>query len=248
MQGRGYQVRFGPPHTPDVIKTIILINVGVYILQKLWPPLTGLASDVPALVWQHGLVWQPITYMWLHDPNSLLHIAFNMFALWMFGAPVAEYWGAQRFWRFYLISGIGAGIIIAAWPALPLLWGAAPMAPYFMPTLGASGAIMAVLLAYSLLWPDRTIFLIFPPIPIKAIYFIPLIFLIEFVGGPANISHVGHIGGLLVGWILLQRMGVTRNFGLKQLRWRFKRWQMRRKFRAVQSDRDRPHDDHRTYH
>jgi membrane associated rhomboid family serine protease len=249
LQGRGYQVRFGPPHTPDVIKTIILVNVGVYILQRLWPPLTILASDTPELIWQHGWIWQPFTYMWLHDPGSILHIAFNMLALWMFGSPVAEYWGERRFLRFYLICGTGAGVVIAAWPALPLLWGAAAAPQYAMPTLGASGAIFGVLLAYSLMWPDRTIFLIFPPIPIKAIYFIPLIFLIDYLGGPANISHVGHIGGLLVGWLLLQRMGITRGYGLKQLHWRWKRWRMRRRFRAVHSEQNRRRDDdERMYH
>ena len=251
MYGRGgTQIRFGPPQTPDVIKYLVIANVGVYLLQHLlfseqwW--LVNFAV-IPKLVWQAGYIWQPFTYMWLHAPHQVTHLLFNMFALWMFGSPVASYWGDRKFLRFYLLCGTGAGILIAAWPGVIVLFGGSP-GQYVMPTLGASGAIMGALLAYSLLWPDRTIMLLFPPIPLKAIYFIPFLLVMELLAGPANVSHLGHLGGLLVGWLLLRQMGVVHGLGLDRLKWRWRRYKMRRNLRSVQDDRWRRHDDDRTFH
>lgn len=259
MHGRGYQtVSFGPPVTPDVIKYLLIANVGVFLLQHVIAGFGDLFALWPSLVWERGFVWQPFTYMWLHAPRSLVHIGFNMLALWMFGSPVASLWGERRFLHFYLLCGIGAGFIIAAWPALPMLLGLPAAPTYLMPTLGASGAVFGVLLAYSLTWPDRTIMLLFPPIPVKAIYFIPLILVLGFLTGPSNVSHIGHLGGVVVGWILLRRMGVTGGLNLERLKFRWRRWRMRRNLRAVrmedlrrypdrERERDRDRDD-RTFH
>ncbi len=246
MFGRGgNSIGFGPPSTPDVIKWLMIANVGVFILQHVVPGFTEWFAVFPALVWEQGYFWQPATYMWLHAPNSVFHLLFNMFALWMFGSPVASYWGERRFLRFYLLCGIGAGLIIAAWPAL--LHAMDMNTPqYYAFTLGASGAVYGVLLAYSLSWPDRTIMLLFPPIPIKAIWFIPFLFFMEMFSGPSNVSHVGHLGGVFVGWILLQRMGVTTRFGPQQIKHRYRRWRMRRNLRAVRNEDRRP--DERTFH
>jgi membrane associated rhomboid family serine protease len=251
LYGRGPQIGFGPPVFPDVIKFLIIANVAVYLIQKLVPTLYLAFAVTPALVWEHGFVWQVATYMWLHDQDNLLHLLLNMFALWMFGSQVASAWGTQRFLRFYLVCGVGAGVLIAAWPALLVLLGF-PTSSYGMPTLGASGAIYGVLLAFSLLWPDRTIMLLFPPIPIKAIWFIPFLFFIQLLG-PSNVSHVGHLGGVLVGFIALRAMGHGGRVGLGQLRWRLRRWRMRRQLRAVRMEelreRERERDrDRRTYH
>jgi membrane associated rhomboid family serine protease len=179
VQGRGYQsggVSFGPPVTPPIVKQLLIANVVVFVAQTLvGPVLTWSLSIIPELFWHQGYLWQPFTYMWLHSPGSLWHIGFNMLALWMFGSPLALVWGERRFLRFYLICGVGAGFIIVTWPALFVLFGLPAPASYGLPTLGASGAVYGVLLAYSLTWPDRTIMLLFPPIPIKALYFIPFI-------------------------------------------------------------------------
>ena len=102
------------------------------------------------------------------------------------------------------------------------------------PTLGASGAVFGVLLAYSVTWPDRYLMLLFPPIPIKAIYFIPFILFMEYTTGPRNVSHVGHLGGLLVAWILLWRDGRTQGvLSLGKLKYRWRRWRMRQRLQAV---------------
>ena len=247
MYGRGPQVGFGPPIFPDVVKAIIVVNCVVYLLQVLGPVwFTGWLALTPRAVWEAGAVWQIATYMWLHAPESPLHLLFNMFGLWMFGSQVAGAWGTKRFLRFYLVCGVGAGVVIAGWPALLELLGF-DTASYRLPTLGASGAVYGVLLAFSLLWPDRTIMLLFPPIPLKALWFIPFLFFMEVVSGPRNVSHVGHLGGVLVGFLALRQMGVGGGIGLGQLRWRLKRWRMRRQLRAVRMDELRERD-RRNYH
>jgi membrane associated rhomboid family serine protease len=250
LYGRGYQtIRFGPPVTPNVIKQLLIANLAVFVGQRLLPDLGPLGAVTPYLFWRQGYLWQPFTYMFLHA--GLMHIAFNMLALWMFGSPIALLWGERKFLRFYLLCGFGAGLIIVGWPEIPVLFGVGPPATYMLPTLGASGAVFGVLLGYSLTWPDRTIMLLFPPIPIKAIYFIPVIFFLSLLG-PQNVSHVGHLGGILVGWVLLRRMGITGGITLKSLQYRWRRYRMRRKLRAVQMDelrsRRRPDEDHRTFH
>jgi membrane associated rhomboid family serine protease len=254
LYGRGtQQVRFGPPATPNVIKALLIANVGVFVLQNLGsfgPFVTEWFSARPIAFWQAGAVWQPATYMWLHAPGSLMHIGFNMFALWMFGAPLASAWGEKRFLRYYLLSGIGAGLIIVSWPAIPVLFGAEPSASYVYPTLGASGAVYAVLLAYSLTWPDRTLMLLFPPIPIKAIYLIPFLFFMEFLFGPSNVSHAGHLGGVLAGWILFRRWnGKPLLPTRQQLTWRWRRYKMKRQLHEVRREQERYwRDDDRPMH
>jgi membrane associated rhomboid family serine protease len=251
LYGRGPQIGFGPPVFPGVVKAIIVANCAVYLVQALdrSGAFTAWFALTPRYVWERGALWQVASYMWLHAEGSPLHLLFNMFGLWMFGSQVAAAWGTRRFLRFYLTCGIGAGVLIAAWPGLMQLFGFS--SSYAIPTLGASGAVYGVLLAFSLLWPDRTIMLIFPPIPLKAIWFIPFLFFMEVVSGPANVSHVGHLGGVLVGFVALRAMGHGSRLSLGQLRWRLKRWRMRRQLRAVRMEelRERERDrERRNYH
>lgn len=238
MYGRGYQsVRFGPPTTPNIIKVLMIINVGVFILQELFSGASIFFAATPALFWSEGYFWQPASYMWLHAPKSLAHIGFNMLALWMFGSPLASAWGDKRFLRFYLLCGIGAGLFIVTWPAFPGWFGGPESPSYYMPTVGASGAVYGVLLAYSLTWPDRTIMLLFPPIPIKALYFIPFLFVMSYMFGPPNLSHVGHLGGVAIGWLLFRRhRGEGILPSMSSLKYRWRRYRMRRNLRAVGDD------------
>jgi len=249
LYGRGHQqqIRFGPPHTPDVIKTLMLVNVACFVVQQIGFTFSIWFAATPALFWQ-GAVWQPFTYMWLH--GGLLHIAFNMLSLWMFGSPLAAAWGPKRFVRFYLLCGLGAGLLIVALPSLPLLFGAAPWSGFSAPTLGASGAVFGVLLAYSLTWPDRTIMLLFPPIPIKAIWFIPFLFAMEFFApGAANISHAGHLGGVLTGWILFRTANSQPLLPSKdQLLLRWRRYKMRRQLHEVRREQQRSWRDDSRLH
>jgi len=252
VQGRGYGfggggVQFGPPVTPPVVKQLLIANAVVYVLQCLTSP-DGRAVNSSLVQWfavypNHVFqyVWQPFTYMWLHA--SLMHVGFNMLAFWMFGSAMAMAWGAQKFLRYYLLCGFGAGLVIAIWPHFAVAMNLAPEISLAFPTLGASGAVFGVLLAYSLTWPDRYIMLLFPPIPIKAIYFIPLLFFLELVTGPRNVSHVGHLGGVIAGWILLSRDGRTQGvLSISRLKYRWRRWRMRRKLHAVREEERRWQD------
>jgi membrane associated rhomboid family serine protease len=119
--------------------------------------------------------------------------------------------------------------------------------------VGASGAIYGVLLAYSLTWPDRVIALIFPPIAFRAIWLIPGLFVLTVFFGGGGISHIGHLGGVLMGWLYLRRKGEAggRTLSLEHLKYRWKRYRMRRKLRAVHyqesEERRRRNDDHRVH-
>ncbi len=230
-------VRFGPGFTPNVIKVLMIANVGTFILQHLFKGLSFVFSAIPAAFWTEGYLWQPFTYMWLHSEQSLSHIGFNMLALWMFGSPLAATWGEKRFLKYYLLCGLGAGFLIVTWPALPGFFGLNAPPSYTMRTLGASGAVFGVLLAYSLTWPTRTIMLLFPPIPIKAIYFIPFLFLMEFLFGPSNVSTVGHLGGVIAGWLLMRKSRKLQILpSLSSLKHRWRRYRMRRNLHAVEDD------------
>ena len=239
MYGRGNS-GFGPAVTPPIIKALIIANAVVWFAQQLGDVgliIRGLGAVRPVDVWGHSYIWQPFTYMWLHA-NGLMHIGFNMFSLWMFGSPIAAVWGEKRFLRYYISCGVGAGVLIATLPYLTMYAGLGTSAAELaIPTVGASGAVMGVLLAYSFTWPNRTIMLLFPPIPLKAIWLIPLLFLMEFTTGPGNISHIGHLGGVLVGWIYLVREGRTPGAPtLDAMKHRYRRYRMRQKLRAVHDD------------
>jgi len=183
---------------PPAIKTIILVNVAVFLLQ-----LTPLGETISALgsLWPVGSgnfrIWQPVSYMFLH--GGMTHLFFNMFALWMFGAEIETHWGTRQFNIYYFVCGIGAAIINLI---------ATMGNPY--PTVGASGAIYGVLLAFGMMFPNRYIFIYFL-FPVKAKYFIAGYALIEFVSGfgsrsmgsGSNIAHFAHLGGMLIGFLYI---------------------------------------------
>lgn len=250
MYGRGQQqMRFGPPMTPPIIKQLLIANLSVFIAQHVMVAVNQYGSIVPAEFWEQGYVWQPFTYMWMHSTSGFGHIAMNMFSLWMFGTPLAMAWGPKRFLRFYMTCGIGAGIFIATYPYFML-----PFDPIgiYEHTLGASGAIYGVLLAYSLTWPDRTIALIFPPVAFRAIWLIPGLFIMSVMfSGGQSISHIGHLGGVVVAWIYMRRTGHAGALSFSQVKHKWKRYRMRQKLRSVkyeESERQREQDERRKFH
>lgn len=239
MYGRGHSsgFGFGPPTTPLVIKQLLIANAVVFVAQYLFPWITRTGSVTPIETVQGLELWQPFTYMFLHDPRGPFHILFNMFMLWMFGSQVAMAWGSRRFLRFYLLCGVGAGVLIALVPYLLVFAGIRPPGSLTASTLGASGAIYGVVLAFSLLWPDRTIALIFPPVAFRAIWLVPIMVGMDLLFGPPNVSILGHLGGAAVGWLLLSGSGAGPGLpSLAQLQHRWHRWQMRRRLRAVQRE------------
>jgi membrane associated rhomboid family serine protease len=234
---------FGPPVTPPVVKQLLIANAIIFLAQLVTGGgdigasiLTRVGAVVPVDVWQRGLLWQPFTYMFLH--GSLLHVGMNMFVLWMFAPELALVWGPQRFLRYYLVCGVGAGVLIATVPWLLVYLGLSSPISLVLPTIGASGAIYGVILAFSLTWPDRTIMLMFPPVAFRAIWMIPVFFFMDYAFGPGNVSHLGHLSGVVVGWLYLQRDGRGKRLlpSMEQIRWRWRRFRMRRRLRAVQRE------------
>jgi membrane associated rhomboid family serine protease len=191
----GLMGRFTP-----VVKRLIIINVAVHVVSMILGP-NGLGilryyfALVPGLVSQKLFLWQFFTYMYLH--GSFTHLLFNMFALWMFGSMVESVWGSRRFFIYYTICGIGGGI--CTW-LLSHNW--------MGPTLGASGGIFGILLAYGMLFPNSYIYLWFI-IPIKAKHFVIIFAAIELLAGlsytPDGIAHFAHLGGMLFGYLYIRR-------------------------------------------
>lgn len=205
MLQRNVNIRFGGPMTPAV-KQLMILNGSIFIIQQVAGLFSHNMLEAILGLSHEGFVvnlwlWQPFTYMFLH--GGWLHIFFNLFALWMFGGELESIWGKGRFLRYYLLSGLGAGLFIAFMNYyVALKFGSSSV------TIGASGAIYALLLAYGLTWPDREVLLYFL-FPIKIKYLLIAFGLMEFfgtlssaAGTGGNISHIGHVGGLIAGFIL----------------------------------------------
>jgi membrane associated rhomboid family serine protease len=158
-------------------------------------------------------LWQPLTYMFMHANFS--HLFFNMFAVMMFGPALEERWGGKRFLIYYLITGLGAAIVQESVWALqlqPILNTVTPTMATALAnrvvTIGASGAVFGILLAFGWLFPDVRMFILFIPIPIRARVLVLIYALIELFAGLAptsgdNVAHFAHLGGMIFGWLLI---------------------------------------------
>jgi len=182
---------FGPgPWTP-AIKAIIIANIVVFVatslIRTLEVPLWLNPQDV-----LHGQVWRLVTYMFVHA--GVFHILFNMLSLWMFGVELERMWGTRFFLKFYFITGIAAALTTILVSLIPV-----PMFEqlYYSRTVGASGAVVAVLLAYAMYFPNRPILLYFV-FPIPAKYFVAIMGAISLMSG-GNVAHSTHIGGAVAG-------------------------------------------------
>ena len=182
------------PSLPPVTRALILICVAVFAMQQLLP-LVGLLALWP-LQGGNFMPWQVFSYAFLH--GDLLHLFFNMLALWMFGAEIERLWGPKRYMQFLLASSLAAALVQLVWT---LAIGSR------VPTLGASGATYGLLLAFGMLFPNRTIMLLIPPIPMKAKFFVAIFGALELVlgvMGPSGIAHFAHLGGMLGGFLMIR--------------------------------------------
>ncbi|MEK6572240.1 MAG: rhomboid family intramembrane serine protease [Bacteroidota bacterium] len=190
---------------PPVIKTLLISNVTVFLFLFLLGPLRiGRVPVSDLLISWFGLFpleggfypWQVFTYMFLH--GGFFHLFFNMFALWMFGMEIENSWGSKKFLLYYLLCGVGA--------ALSNLF-VAPIFGATGPTVGASGAIYGVLLAFGLLFPDRYVFMFPFFVPVKAKYLVSLFILLEVfygvTGTSDGVAHFAHLGGAAIGYLYL---------------------------------------------
>ena len=186
-----------PPLAP-VTQALLLINVGIFCIDyMLGGQLTYYFALYP--VGPNFMPWQLVTYAFLHDIGNIFHIVFNMLGLWMFGAELERLWGPKRYIQFYAASILAAGLSQLALSAL--LGSNAP-------TIGASGGIFGLLLGFGMMFPNRQIMLLIPPIPMKAKVFVAVYGAIElFLGVRApygGVAHFAHLGGMLGGFLMIQ--------------------------------------------
>ncbi|CAN5455201.1 rhomboid family intramembrane serine protease [soil metagenome] len=183
------------PPLPPITKALILINVAAFCLDLF---AGGILTGLFAL-WPLGdgfLPWQVFSYAFLH--GSMGHLFFNMLGLWMFGAELEQLWGPKRFMQFY-----AASVFTAALAQLVV----AAVSGSVYPTVGASGGLFGLLLAFGMTFPNRTIMPLFPPIPMKAKVFVAvyggLELLFGVTGAVSGVAHFAHLGGMLGGYLMI---------------------------------------------
>jgi len=183
----------------DAIKIIISINILIFILQIISGKETAnilhhLFGIVPGQTWSRLMIWQPFTYLFFH--GGIVHVLFNMFILWMFGSELETNWGKREFLKYYLVVGVGSGIVWIIFNPNSLI-----------PVIGASGAIYGILLAYALMFPNRYVYLYFL-LPIRVKYFViflgAMAFFSSLNSGYSSIAHLIHLSGMGVGYLYLR--------------------------------------------
>lgn len=221
----GVTVEFGPGPITPAVRALLIANVAVFLLTFAWPgAIVRTFGLTPAAVLEDGRVWQLGTYLFVHSPTSLSHILFNMLALWMFGVELERRWGTPAFSKYYALTGIGAGVCTLVVSLLPVGWAAGT---YATVTIGASGAIYGLLMAWALLFPHRRILFMFI-FPLPARVFVLIIGAIAFFSAlgasGSGVANLAHLGGLVVGWVYLRGPSALR----AELRYRISRWRMER--------------------
>ncbi len=248
-----------PPFTRGVT-WLLGINTGIFLLMELFglavPNVVRFVFDHFALVPDaviHGAVWQVVTYSFLHV--GFLHWFGNMLGLWMFGSAFESAWGTRRFVELFSIGAIGAAVTTIAVAYAHIL--GSP----FTSTVGASGGVFAILIAFGMLFGDNEIMMIPFPFLIKAKYFVGILIVVTLafaMAGSGGVAYVAHLGGLLFGWLYVRRgpKAAVANVALSEryfsMRNSFYRWKRRRaakKFEVYmrQHDRDVHFDEHGNY-
>ncbi len=198
MYNNGSYYRFRSSRMlPPAVKNLMFANGIIWIIMALNVSLRYFMLDQFALnrfdVLHNFKVWQLFTYMFLHDPGGIMHIFFNMLFLWMFGAELENEWGTREFLKYYFITGVGAGVLnIILSPS---------------PTIGASGAVYGIMLAYALRYPDRYVYIYFL-FPVKIKYFMAFLAFVSFFSTFGSygdgIAHAAHLGGIIIGYVYLK--------------------------------------------
>jgi len=249
-----------PPFTKAVI-WLLGINTGIYLLRYVLElfglPARGFAivylSLIPVQIVQHGWIWQLVTYSFIHF--EFWHWFGNMLGLWMFGAAIESAWGTRRFLELYFIGVIGAALTTIAFSYPHILGSPA------IPTVGASGGVFAILIAFGILFAESEIMMIPFPFMIKAKYFVGILIVVTLafaMAGGGNVAYVAHLGGLFFGWLYVRRGPkpalVNANFseryyGLRNSYYRWKRRRAAKKFEVYmrQHDRNVHFDEHGNY-
>jgi membrane associated rhomboid family serine protease len=218
--------------TPAV-KWIIIANIAMYVATLVFQALIPLLGLIPEMVIKRFWIWQLVTYLFLH--GDVVHILFNMLGIWMFGVTLERQWGTRYFLKYYAVAGIGAGLTVILFGLLPF---EATSSTYTRITIGASGALFGLLLAFAVYYPDTPILMFFL-FPVPARYFVMIIGAIALLTSPnTGVSNAAHLGGLLFGWLYLQRGkgGMSAEIKYRYLKWKMNR--MRRKFDVYSGGRN----------
>jgi len=247
---KSYRVSFDFYVSP-AIKFLLIANFAVFIFEALLYRFSGPPAYGELLQW-FGLVparvilylWQPFTYLFLHDLGSIWHILMNMFTLWMFGRELELVWGRNRFLRYYFMTGVGAGLINVIVKMAPALFGQGIPRTAYIPTIGASGAIFGILVACAILFPDRRVYVFPLPVPLSMRTVVILMTVVTFLGtfglGADNISHLCHLGGMLVGFVYLRRGSFLYSLRNSVSDWQYHRNQRRFKIYLGKHRKDPP--------
>jgi membrane associated rhomboid family serine protease len=222
-----FSYSFGPGPITPAVKWLIWANVGAFVAVIIFPVLTEYLGLIPQAVFERQWLWQPATYMFLH--GGITHILFNMLGVWMFGVELERMWGTRFFLRYYAVTGVGAAITTLIVAVLPFEFAAQT---YRAVTIGASGALYGLLLAFALYYPNRPI-LMFLLFPIPAKYFVIIIGAISFLSsasGGGAVAHAAHLGGMIFGYFYLKGGGggLSAEIKYRYLKWKMNR--LRRKF------------------
>lgn len=247
MSSRSYgrpRIAWGGGKTPPAIKTLLIVMIAVFVGQTFAGLFGGENLTRQILLWL-GLVplavvkglriWQPFTYIFLH--GGLWHILINLLVLWMFGCDVERAWGSKRFYQYFFLCGVGAGIIDVIASCVPAAFGHEISA---IPTIGASGAIFGVLVAAAVMFPDREVFLILPPVTLTYRVYVWAMVAIEFfvtLTAPGDsIAHFCHLGGIAIGYVYLRRGSFFFNARNTMSDWKQRR--LRKKFEVYMRDHE----------
>jgi len=219
---RSLNISFGGPLTP-VVKCLLITCGATFILQQLaGEKMLYIFGLVPLMVWRDFFLWQPVSYIFLH--GSLFHLLFNLLALYMFGCSLERLWGSWFFGKYFFVTGVGAGLCTLGFS--PFLG---------IPTIGASGAIFGILLAYALYYPDRIVYFNFIfPIKIKYLVLIyaVLTFWFSFSESGGGVAHVAHLGGMVFGFVYLN-VYTLKHLVMKQIR-KYKAARIRKRYRVIE--------------
>ena len=197
-------------YLPEVVKNLIIINVLMFLASIIFGPTMQQYLAMYPIGSENFRPYQIVTHMFMHA--NLFHIFFNMYALFMFGRDSELAMGAKKFLLFYFITGLGAVVLhqLAGYLELQYALNNNNLAYAYVvqntPAVGASGAVYGVLVAYGMLYPNRVLMLLFPPIPIKAKYFVIIMGVLELYLGFSmhdNVAHFAHLGGALFGFLLI---------------------------------------------
>src|SRR5579872_6580955 len=214
--------------TPGV-KWLLIINTVVFLLYYLGGATVQRSANVLLALWaeaavRNGYIWQLFTYMFLH--GGITHILFNMLALWMFGSMLEQDWGTRRFLKYYFLCGIAAGVCVLLANMAIGDWGTR--------TVGSSGAIFGLLVAFGVLYPNQTVLMNFL-FPIKAKYMVAIYAGIELLltfGPNTGVSTIAHLGGMAFGYVYLKSK--MPRFGLAEARSAYNQWRLQRAKRKFQ--------------